>query len=472
MRPPILPLLALAFLPSFTAMRDGDPPLRVTSDQLGGETRILSHVSTDKPIYRGGETVYVRGVMLDARSHRPMADIPWVQIDVLGPKGEIVQQGGTQGADGVVSFTWAVPEGQAGGQYRLRMSGAGLVPGERGFEVRAFRAPRIKSQIVFLRDGYGAGDQVSATLQATRAEGGAPAGAKVTLVATVDGREVAHASVGAIDSLGRASVSFALPSIIERGEGTLALIIEDGGVVETATKTIPILLNVVDLSIFPEGGELVAGLPTRVYFEARTTADKPADIAGVIETTAGVVVARFKTEHEGRGRVRVTPVAGESYRVRITEPSGINTTHALPEVVEDGGVIAALSDVAEAGKTLRLRVAATRRGTYDVTVSQHESDIAHARVSLESGELRPLAIKLPDEADGVLRVTLWNEAGFPISERLVFRKPDQTLILNVQPDKTRYSPAGKVRLEISAQGAVLLDPPAQFAGCKRADARP
>ena len=30
---------------------------------------------------------------------------------------------------------------------------------------------------------------------------------------------------------------------------------------------------------------------------------------------------------------------------------------------------------------------------------------------------------------------------------------------------------GKLRLEITAQNATLLDPPAQFLGCKRADAR-
>lgn len=31
--------------------------------------------------------------------------------------------------------------------------------------------------------------------------------------------------------------------------------------------------------------------------------------------------------------------------------------------------------------------------------------------------------------------------------------------------------AGKIRLELTAQGATLLDPPAQFAGCKRAAAK-
>ena len=32
--------------------------------------------------------------------------------------------------------------------------------------------------------------------------------------------------------------------------------------------------------------------------------------------------------------------------------------------------------------------------------------------------------------------------------------------------------AGKVRLEVSPQSATLFDPPAQFLGCKRADAAP
>jgi len=32
--------------------------------------------------------------------------------------------------------------------------------------------------------------------------------------------------------------------------------------------------------------------------------------------------------------------------------------------------------------------------------------------------------------------------------------------------------AGRVRLELGAQNATLLDPPAQFLGCRRADAKP
>src|SRR6185369_12979900 len=133
-----------------------------------------------------------------------------------------------------------------------------------------------------------------------------------------------------------------------------------------------ILLHVVDLSVYPEGGDLVASIPTRVYFEARTPADKPADVAGTIESGDGHVVATFRTEHEGRGRVRLTPEAGQHYLLRITEPAGVDKTYALPEVTTTGGVISSFDDVAKAGAPLRVRVAGAGRGSFTVTVAQHE----------------------------------------------------------------------------------------------------
>ncbi|MEK6243662.1 MAG: hypothetical protein AABM33_04090 [Pseudomonadota bacterium] len=50
--------------------------------------------------------------------------------------------------------------------------------------------------------------------------------------------------------------------------------------------------------------------------------------------------------------------------------------------------------------------------------------------------------------------------------------PDREIRLEKATGSTDmvYS-AGKVRLEIAAQNATLLDPPAQFLGCKRADAK-
>ena len=134
----------------------------------------------------------------------------------------------------------------------------------------------------------------------------------------------------------------------------LALAIEDGGVLETATKTIPILLQTVDLTLYPEGGELVAGLPNRVYFEAFTPAKKPADLAGVIVDQSGKEVAQFRSEHEGRGRFAFTPQARGKYALKITQPSGIRTQYPLPDVKPAGVLLQAEKDVYAADDAVQL----------------------------------------------------------------------------------------------------------------------
>ena len=239
-------------------------PLWVTL--YGKESLTGPFVGTD-------EMVYGRGVLLHALNRTPIPGAPAALFTVVGPKGDTITSGFAQTQESVAGFGWKIPDGQAGGEYTLKVTcpQLGIPPAERKFDIRAYRAPRLKTQIVFLRDGYGPGDTVAATLDATRAEGGVPADAKVTVTARLDGKEV-HRSTTLIDRDGICSAQFDLPAAIARGEGTVAFAIEDGGVVETATKTIPILLQTVDLAIYPEGGELIAGLANRVYIEARTPA--------------------------------------------------------------------------------------------------------------------------------------------------------------------------------------------------------
>src|SRR5207249_8284399 len=117
----------------------------------------------------------------------------------------------------------------------------------------------------------------------------------VFVSAPVDGGEIWKGET-AVDGSGNAGASFKLPAAIARGEGVIAMIIQDGGAVETATKTIPILLQTLDLGIYPEGGDLIAGLPNRVYLEGRTPAERPADMSVVVLNAAATGVATIPTE--------------------------------------------------------------------------------------------------------------------------------------------------------------------------------
>ena len=52
--------------PQDPKQQEDQQPKPVTTETLGGAQRYLTHVSTDKPIYRPGETLYVRGAVLAA----------------------------------------------------------------------------------------------------------------------------------------------------------------------------------------------------------------------------------------------------------------------------------------------------------------------------------------------------------------------------------------------------------------------
>jgi uncharacterized protein YfaS (alpha-2-macroglobulin family) len=414
--------------------------------------RYLGHLSTDKPIYRTGERVYFRGVVLGALDHLPLpADgSSYAMLQITGPKGEQLFSQSAQVQDSVAGFNWDVPADAGGGRYTATLSfpANGFPPTKREFEVRAFRVPRLKGEIVFLRDGFGPGDTVRASLHVERAEGGLPAGAKVSASAIVDGKN-AYTGQTAIDSAGNCSVEFALPAHIERGDGTLSLAVADGGVIEPIAKTIPILLNTVDLSIYPEGGDLVAGLRCRVYVEARTIARKPADLVGEVIDSRGNAVANVTTEHEGRGRFVLTPQEGQTYAIKLSQPSGITRTFPLPNVKASGVVLRSTTDVTGGAETVKLEIAATEAGSYTVTLSKRQTEVASKVVKIIPGQTAEVALTPPGWADGVLVATVKDAQGTPVAERLIFRNSAKSLHVKVTTDRSAYTPADAVTVTLA-----------------------
>ena len=446
----VLVLLALSFI---LATGAAVFQKRITTKELGGKNRYLVYASTDKPIYRGGESVYFRSVILNAADNTPVKNIvPYVSVKVKDPKGAIVFQGSSRGQNSSAGTKWTIPQGKAGGIYKaiFKCDNLGTPETEKTFEIRAYRPPRLKSQIEFIREGYGPGDKVCASVKVTRAEGGIPEGAKVNVIARVDGKEIFNKTNLKIDKDGNCSTEFSLPEKISVGDGTLAFVIEDGGVVETASKTIPILLQSMDIMFFPEGGDLVAGLPCRVYVQAKRPDGKPADIAGKIvllkdgKASTNAVV-ELKTFHEGRGIFSFTPQKDGKYALLLDKPSGISKLFSLPKVKDSGAVLRSMKDVYPYDGKISVNISSTPDSkAAKVTICKRE-------VELDSQALKgkDVSIQLdPKDSEGVLIVTVWNAKDEPLAERLVYRKPKFAVNVSVKTSGGPFIPGGQVSLDI------------------------
>jgi len=133
---------------------------------------------------------------------------------------------------------------------------------------------------------------------------------------------------------GRIRFSYVLPSAAEltRGNGVVSITFFDGGNQETIVRPIPIVLGKMFVDFYPEGGDLVSGVSNRVYFQARTAADKPADLQGRIVDPAGAVVASIRTltdgqepgVNQGMGAFEITPRLNPRYELKIDSPTGMH----------------------------------------------------------------------------------------------------------------------------------------------------
>jgi alpha-2-macroglobulin-like protein len=219
-------------------------------------------------------------------------------------------------------------------------------------------------------------------------------------------------------------------------------------VVESTSKTIPILLQKIDVKIYPEGGELVQGLESRCYFEAFTNKGEPADISSEVLDSNGNVVAQFNSNHEGRGRFSFTPQKETDYFLNITKPSGVTYKNPLPKVVNEGVSIISSSDVVESD-VIEFKLSSTKKGTFIAKVFRKDKELKSENVKIENdyeSKTVKIDVEKSSKFDGVLTLTIFSDLDKPLAERLIFRKPSNPITVKIELDSEKDNNPGKIKL--------------------------
>ena len=423
------------------------------------------YIQVDKPLYKPGETIWFKAWDLKARSLTG-SDINQITVELVSPKGATVLKKRLRANIGSANNDFELPEEVQGGEYILRATTGDGQKTERSVIVSAYEAPRMKKKLEFVKKAYGEGEQVSATIEIKRPTGEALAAKALTAVITVDGIElprvktITHPDGGAL-------VKFDLPKTIAFGDGLLNILVEDAGITESISKSIPIIQKKLSLAFFPEGGKMVAGLPTRLYFEAKTILGKPADVEGHLIDDLGNTVAKFSTYKNGLGRVEFTPATGRTYKAKISRPTTVTEQYALPLAEEKGCVLRTYDDFDGQEKTLRLAVRCSERQKVVVVATVRENLFDMGTIEVGSDAPTVMYLKAKDssiaDAAGALRITVFDQALNPLAERLVFRNRRARLEVKVEPDKKTYAPRDQVALTITTKDISGKVVPAELA---------
>jgi hypothetical protein len=206
-----------------------------------------------------------------------------------------------------------------------------------------------------------------------------------------------------------------------------------------------------DVQFFPEGGQLVNGLRSRVAFKAIDQSGRGVPVEGSIATADGQVVSPLKTEHAGMGLFLLKPEKGKQYVATLRSPNGSSQRFVLPAALDSGVVLTIDNSLPS---NLKVSVTESAPGSQDLYL------VGHIR-----GQVRYMA-ELPRERsayfyvnrslfpdDGIVHFTVFNKDLLPLSERLVFNQVQKPLRVAITPDQPTYLPHQKVTLQISVTDA-------------------
>ena len=212
------------------------------------------------------------------------------------------------------------------------------------------------------------------------------------------------------------------------------------------------------LSLFPEGGDLVAGLPCRIAFEAATEDGKwlegkvELQRDGSVETLKnekGEEVQAVATVSRGRGLFTFIPQAGQNYTALFTATDGRTAKASIERVLTDGVALSVARQTngylinvrmqgAPSSKSLGMTI--MREGV----VEKYETIEPNAK---NADFLLP-ASELPT---GVHQITVFDAEGRAWADRLFFIT-SPTLFqptLTITGLKEEYSPFEQVELMVS-----------------------
>jgi len=219
------------------------------------------------------------------------------------------------------------------------------------------------------------------------------------------------------------------------------------------TKTlVKNLSNETDVQFFPEGGNLVAGVRSKVAFKAIDRNGLGVSVKGVVLDNGGREICAFASGHLGMGYFYIQSFGDKTYKAKISYADGTQNIIDLP-TADLKGITLSVNNSSPSkaivtinsnkdfyhdnqGKDFTLFVCSGN----DVASFVCKLNNPSVSINIEKNQLRT----------GVARLTLFSPNGEPLGERLLFIKNHDLLNLQISSDKTGYLKREKVKINLNA----------------------
>ncbi|CAM4169548.1 hypothetical protein SAMN06265348_105348 [Pedobacter westerhofensis] len=209
-----------------------------------------------------------------------------------------------------------------------------------------------------------------------------------------------------------------------------------------------------DVQFFPEGGELVKGVPTQIAFKAINQKGLGIDLTGTLTDNDGNQITTFTSSHLGMGSFYLNAEGTKTYKANITFKDGSKKSFDLPKAVESGISVQVNTTNPE---LVNFKIVANdgyfqqNQGKSISIVAQNGGRVYYAAQSKLQTQVTAAKIPTSKFPSGIIQMTLFGSDGQPISERMFFVLHKNAMNLTLKSDLPAYKPRQKVRMTISAK---------------------
>ena len=203
-----------------------------------------------------------------------------------------------------------------------------------------------------------------------------------------------------------------------------------------------------DVRFFPEGGDLLENVSSRVGFKAVGPDGYGVDVSGEVFREDGVVVGSFLSAHLGMGRFSLVPEPGRRYYTEVHLPGGGTKRIDLPEVKREGVVLHA--ETVDSALCYTCFSTPGYLSERELFLLVHSRGVLLSVMRVEEGWRGMLPLKaLPA---GIVHGVLADASGRIYSSRLSFVYPSEEKSVSLAVDRSDYGKRDSVQLSLCWDG--------------------
>ena len=417
------------------------------------------HLHMDKPYYAIGDNIWFKAYVVNAELNELSALSKILYVDLINDKDSIKQSLMLPLTLGLAWGDFTLSDSLKEGNYRIRAYTTWMRNfGEEYFFDKTFTVGNSIANSVLTNVSYsfsktGNSEKVVADVRYTDMEGNSLANKEVNYNVNLDFRDIAKGK-GITDSQGNVQITFTnnQPFILKSGKILTSIRLDEKTAV---SKSFPVksTSNQADVKFFPESGELVGGVRSRVGFKAIGADGLGMKVSGYITDKGNNKLTEFESEHVGMGHFRLHPLPDESYTAHIKFEDGSERTFSLPRVLPRGYVLSVNNTNPD---KLIVNIVTTEivqpDGKFTLVAQTNGlvNFVAKNKLQAQSFTAEIPKSRFPT---GILQLTVFSPTNEPVAERLVFINHSDLLKVDLSTTKTVFEKREKVSLVLNAKDA-------------------